>query len=107
MQAVKRSPPAAGDPSSRLRHSMFGFLVDETESVLRFLGVSPTFPCHKFHSTIYPHSLHSFHFICPCDDASGMVGRHPCKLQTFNIGASSHHIPRPGPVDMSGDFFNY
>ena len=28
-----------------------------------FLGVSPVFPYHKFHSTISPHSSHTFSFI--------------------------------------------
>ena len=28
-----------------------------------FIGVSPGFPCHKFHSSISPHSSHSFSFI--------------------------------------------
>ena len=36
----------------------------------------------------------SFHFISPCDGASGMVGRHPCYSRTYNLGASSHLIPR-------------
>ena len=37
----------------------------------------------------------SFHFISPYDGASGVVGRHPCYSRTYNIGASSHLIPRP------------
>ena len=32
------------------------------------------------------------------DSATGVVGRHPCYSLTFNIGASSHLVPRPGPV---------
>ena len=39
--------------------------------------VSPVFPCHKFHSVIFPSSTHSFHFIRPWDGAPGGVGRHP------------------------------
>ena len=27
-----------------------------------------------------------FHFIRPCDDASGVVGRHPCYSRTYNLG---------------------
>ena len=34
----------------------------------------------------------------PCDGASGMVGRHSCYLLAYNIGASSHLIPRPDLV---------
>ena len=40
----------------------------------------------------------SFHFIRPCDGASGVVGRHSCYPRTYNIGASSHLIPRPDLV---------
>ena len=40
-----------------------GFVVDETGSRQVFLGVSPVFPYHKFHSTISPHSSHPFRFI--------------------------------------------
>ena len=40
-------------------------------------------------------SFISFHFIRPCDGASGVVGRHHCYSRTYNIGASSHLIPRP------------
>ena len=40
----------------------------------------------------------SFHFIRPCDGASGVVGLHPCYSRTYNIGASSHPIPRPNLV---------
>ena len=48
-----------------------------------FLGVSLVFPYHKFHSTIFPHSSHSFRFIPPCDGASGVIWRHPCYSETF------------------------
>ena len=40
----------------------------------------------------------SFHFISPCGGASGVVGRHHCYSRTYNIGASSHLIPRPDLV---------
>ena len=67
-----------------------------------FFRVSLVFPYHKIHSTIFPHSSHSFRFIRPCDVASGVIWRHPCYSQTFNKGDSSHLIPRPGSVsDMS------
>ena len=39
-----------------------------------------------------------FHIISPCDGASGVVGRHPCYSLTYNLGASSHLIPRPDLV---------
>ena len=32
------------------------------------------------------------------DGASGVVGRHPCYSRTYNIGTSSHLIPRPDLV---------
>ena len=63
-----------------------------------WVGFSPIFPYHKFHSTISPHLSISFHFISPCDGASGMVSQHPCYSQTYNMGASSHLIPRPNLV---------
>ena len=57
---------------------------------------------HKFNSTPYLHSLliHflSFHFISLCDCATGVDGRHPCHSLTFNKGASSYLIPRPGTM---------
>ena len=72
-----------------------------------FLGVSLVFPYHKFHSTIFPHSSHSFRFIRPCDGASGVIWRHPCYSQTFNKGASSHLIPRPGSVSDTSWGYTY
>ena len=52
--------------------------MEETESAQVFLGVSPVFTCHKFHSTISSHSSHSFRlisfdFIRPSSGASGVV----------------------------------
>ena len=44
------------------------------------------------------HFFTFIHFIDPCDCAWKVVGRHPCKSQAFNIEASSHLIPRPGPL---------
>ena len=65
------------------------------------LGLS-VFPCHKFLSTISPHTSHSFrfisfHFIRPCDGATGVVGRHPSYSLTYNIGdfIASHPSTRP------------
>ena len=50
---------------------------------------------HHFSTLISPIS---FHFVRPCDGATGVVGRHPCYSLTYNIGASSHLIPRPDLV---------
>ena len=47
---------------------------------------------HHFSTLI---SFVSFHFISPSDDGSGVVGRHSCKSQNFNIGSSSHLILDP------------
>ena len=85
-------------PEFASRSFHVGFVVDETVSGQVFHGVSPVFPYQKFHSTISRHSSISFHFIRPCDGTSGMVGRRPCYSQTYNMGASSHLIPRPDLV---------
>ena len=55
----------------------------------------PQISFHHFSTLI---SSISFHFISPCDGASGVAGRHPCYSRTYNIGASSHLIPRPDLV---------
>ena len=81
--------------ASRSLH--MGFVVDETESGKNFLRVSPL-PQISLLSLSILISFISFHFIRPCDNASGMVGRQPCYSQTFNMEASWHRIPRPGPV---------
>ena len=47
---------------------------------------------HHFSTLI---SSISFHFICPCDGATGVVGRHPCYSRTYHIGASLHLILDP------------
>ena len=82
-QAVRCSPPTAGVPSSRLGHSMWVSWWTKQGAGSVFLGVSPSFPYHKFHSTISPHSSHPFRFI---------------SSRTYNIGASPHLIPRPDLV---------
>ena len=95
-QAVRRSPPTAGVPSSRLGHSMWfrggrnGVWVGFSRGFSRFPLSQLSF--HHFSTLI---SSISFHFISPCVGASGVVGRHPCYSRTYNIGASSHLIPRP------------
>ena len=69
-------------------------MVDETESGEAFLGVSPIFPCHKFHSNISPHPSHSFHFIRTCNGASGVVSWHPWCSKNFTKGCfiTSHPV---------------
>ena len=52
----------------------------------------PQISFHHFSTLI---SSISFHFFHPCDGASAVVSRHPCYSRTYNIGASSHLIPRP------------
>ena len=55
----------------------------------------PQISFHHFFTLI---SSISFHFISLCDGATSAVGRHPCYSLTYNIGASSHLIPRPDLV---------
>ena len=55
-------------------------------------------PLISFHHFSILISSISFHFIRPCDGVSGMVGRHPRYSRTYNVGASSHLIPRPDLV---------
>ena len=65
-------------------------------------------PQISFHHFSAPISSISFHFISPCDGASGVVGRHPCYSRTYNIRASSHLIPRPDLVlDTSWGYIDY
>ena len=66
-----------------------------------FLPFSPA--TNYIPSFLHTHLIHfvSFHSIRSFDNASGVVGRHPCYSQTFNKGASSHLIPRPGPGPVS------
>ena len=91
-QAVRRSPPTAGVLSSRLGHSMWVSWWTK-RGISRF--PLPQISFHHFSILI---SSTSFHFISPFDGASGVVGRHPCHSLTYNIGASSHLIPRPDLV---------
>ena len=55
----------------------------------------PPISFHHFPTLI---SSISFHFIRPCDGASGVIGRHPCYSRTYNMAASTHLIPRPDLV---------
>ena len=105
---VRRSLPTAGLPSSRLRHSMWVSWwmkrdLDRFFSCLPITGFSQGFsrfplPQISFHHFSTLISSISFHFISPCDGASGVVSRHPCYSRTYNIGTSSHLIPRPDLV---------
>ena len=56
----------------------------------------PQISFHHFSTLI---SSISFHFIRPCDGASGVVGRHPCYSRTYNMG---HH--RISSLDPTTNF---
>ena len=45
------------------------------------IGVFPVFPCHKFHSTISPHSSHSFSFI----SSSPVMLCQACRPTSFTV----------------------
>ena len=62
-QAVRRSPPTAGVPSSHLGHSMWVSWWMKRGLCRFFSGFLLFFPYHKFHSTISPYSSHPFRFI--------------------------------------------
>ena len=98
-QEVRRSPPTAGVPSSRLGPSIWVSWWTKRGLGRFFTGFLPFSPTTNFihHFSTLISSI-SFHFISPCDGASGVVGRHPCYSRTYNIGASSHLIPRPDLV---------
>ena len=53
----------------------------------------PQISFHHFSTLI---SSISFHFISPCDGASGVVSRHPCYSRTYNIGL--HRISSLNPT---------
>ena len=98
-QAVRRSPPTAGVrvrvsvPPCGFRGGRNGVWVGFSRGFSRF--ALPQISFHHFSILI---SSISFHFISPSDGASGVVGRHPCYSRTYNIGVSSHLIPRPDLV---------
>ena len=94
-QAVRRSPPTGSRvrvsvPPCGFRGGRNGVWVGFSRGFSRF--PLPQISFHHFSTLI---SSISFHFISPCDGASGVVGRHPCYSRTYNMGASSHLIPRP------------
>ena len=80
-------------PPCGFRGGRNGVWVGFTRGFSRF--PVPQISFHHFSTLI---SCISFHFISSCDGASGVVGRHPCYSWTYNIGASSHLIPRPDLV---------
>ena len=61
-QAVRRSPPTAGVPSSRLSHSMWVSWWTKRGLGRFFSGFIPFYPTTN-HSTISPPSSHPFRFI--------------------------------------------
>ena len=68
-----------------------------------WVGFSWGFSCFPLPQISFNHfstliSSISLNFICPCDGATGVVGRHPCYSLTYNIGASSHLIPQSDHV---------
>ena len=71
-----------------------------------FLPFSPT--TNLIPPFLHPHLIYFVTFHRPCDGASGVVARYPCYSRTYNMGASSHLIPRPDLVlDTSwGYLFN-
>ena len=96
-QAVRHSPPTARVLSSYLGCSMWVSWWMKWSLGRFFLGFCQFSPAIN----IVPPFLHThffpFHFNHLCDDMSGMVSQHLCQSQTFNKGASSHLILRPGP----------
>ena len=94
-----RLPP----PKSRVRVSVIpcGFRDGRKGIWVGFSRAFSRFPLAATFITQFPHT-HLIRFIGTCDGASGVVGRNPCYSLTFNVGSSSHLIPRPGLVsDMS------
>ena len=99
-QAVRRSPPTAA-LGSRVRVSVTpcGFRGGRNGVWVGFSWGFSRFPLpeisfHHFSTLI---SSISFHFIRPCDGASGVIDRHPCYSQIFNKGGFivSHFSSRP------------
>ena len=106
-QAFRPSPPTTGAAFRVLASvTQCGFRDGWNSVWLGFLRDFSRFPLTQisFHYFSILVSFISFHFIRPCD-VWGVVCRHPCNSLTMNKGASSHHIPRPGPVvDMNSGY---
>ena len=92
-QAIRRQPPTAGAPSSRLGHSMWVSWWTKRGLGRFFSGFSrfplPQISFHHFSTII---SSISFHFISPCDGASGVVGRQPTLATHEPIIQGLHRI---------------
>ena len=95
-KVVSHSLPTAGVPSSHSSHSMwFSWWVNQSlgSGLLPFSfatnSISPFLHTHLIHFVLY-------HFICPCDGASGLVSRRPCYSQTTKYRGSitSHSLIR-------------
>ena len=97
MQAVRRSPPIAGVPSSRLGYSKWSSWWTKRSVGWFILRVSPFSPITSFiPQFLHIHLIHfvSFNFIHPCDGASGVVRRHPWYSQIFKYrGFIASHSP--------------
>ena len=99
-QAVRRSPPTAGDPSSRLGHSMWVSWWTKRGLGRFFSGFLPFSPTTNFFS---PHSSHPFRFISPAlvmvrqAWSAGILATHGPILWGF-----THLIPRPNLVLETG-----
>ena len=64
-----------------------GFRGERNGVLVGFLPFSPaTNFIPPFPHTLLIHFV-SYNFIRPCDDASGVVGRHPCYSQTFKFAS--------------------
>ena len=82
-------------PEFASRSLHVGFVVDETKSRKVFFGVSPVFPCQKFHLIISPHSSHSFRYLF-ISQARVMVHQAwPLLITDHQYRASSHLILLP------------
>ena len=82
---VSGSPLTARVPSSRLCYSKWVSWWKERSLGTMFSGFLPFYPATNFippflHTQI---SFISFHFIRPCDGASGVVGRHRSSIEGF------------------------
>ena len=88
-QAVRRSPPIAGVPSSRPGHSMWVSRWTKRD-LNRFFRDFPVLFYHKFHSTISPYvSYISFYFISSSPvmmRQACVVDWYSCHSLTLNIG---------------------
>ena len=86
-ETVRCSRQISGVPSSRLGHSMRVSWWTK-RGLRRFFSGFSRFPYHKFYFTISPYSSLSFHFMSPCDGATGVVDRHSCYSLTFILGVN-------------------